>query len=165
MPWNPALNQLRDALAELYADVADAKVVAASALLSYSGIATQGKPRTVWQSILEEAAKQECVEAVIAAAMAEYGRNPALVAAVEAYRRSTSGQPPSGEAGVDSRSQGGQEERAGGATNHAQVTGSGNIVVQGGGAVATQGGVAVGGNVEGGVRVGKGEEKEEGTRG
>lgn len=165
MPWNPALYALRDVLAELYPDVADAKVVAATALLSYSGIVLQGKPRTVWQSILEEAAKQECVEAVIAEAMREYGRSAALVAAVEAYRRSASGQPPSDVVGVGSRSHGGQEELAGGATNRAQVTGPGNIVVQGGGAVATHGGVAVGGNVEGGVHLGKGEEKEGGTRG
>ena len=55
MPWHPALNQLRDALAELYPDVADARVVAATALLPLSGIVLQGRARTVWQSILEEA--------------------------------------------------------------------------------------------------------------
>jgi len=89
MPWNPALNQLRDALAELYPDVADARRVAASALLPLSGISLQGQARTIWQSILEEAVKQDCVKGLIAAAMTEYGQNPALVAAVAAYREAT----------------------------------------------------------------------------
>jgi len=88
MPWRPALNQLRDALAELYPDVADARVVAASALLSLSAIVLQGKARNVWQSILEEAEKQRLVEAVIDIASGDYPKDPALSAAVAAYRQS-----------------------------------------------------------------------------
>ena len=72
MPWHPSLNQLRDALAELYPDVADARVVAASAMLSLSDIVLQGKARSVWQSILEEAVKQDCVENLLAVAIAGF---------------------------------------------------------------------------------------------
>jgi len=94
MPWNPSLTRLRDALAELYPDVADARRVARTALLPIERTDLQGKAVNIWQSILEEAVRQECVEDLVAVAVAEYGANRTLLAAVEAYRQSTAGRPP-----------------------------------------------------------------------
>jgi hypothetical protein len=93
MPWHLTLNQLRDAMAELYPDVADARRMATTAILPPNRINLQGKAVNVWHSILEQAEKQGCVEAVIAAAMREYGQNLAPVATVEAYHQSTTGEP------------------------------------------------------------------------
>ena len=56
MPWQPSLDALRDALADLYDEEADARRVAASAGLSIPHIALGGKPVNRWQAILEEAA-------------------------------------------------------------------------------------------------------------
>jgi hypothetical protein len=44
MPWHSSLTQLRDALADLYPDVADARRVAASASLPLWRVTLQGRP-------------------------------------------------------------------------------------------------------------------------
>jgi formylglycine-generating enzyme required for sulfatase activity len=87
MPWHPALNQLRDALAELYPDVADARRVVATAGLDDRRLAFYPAAINTWQSILGEAEKQEFVEDVIAVVVTEYPRNRSLRVAVEAYRQ------------------------------------------------------------------------------
>lgn len=87
MLWHPSLNQLRDALADLYPDGEDARRLAATATLAVSHIVLQGKAINIWQSIVEEAEKAQQVEALIAAATSEYPQNEALRAAVQAYRR------------------------------------------------------------------------------
>jgi len=60
MPWRPELNQLRDALAKLYPDVADIQRVAASASLPLHQVTWQGRPANDCQTILEEAGKRGC---------------------------------------------------------------------------------------------------------
>jgi len=92
MRWHPALNQLRDALAELYPDVADVRRVAGSASLSISAIVFHGTGRNIWQSVMEEAVKQDRIDDLIAMAVAEYPRNRGLLASVRTYRQNIAGE-------------------------------------------------------------------------
>ena len=86
MPWHPVLSQLRDALADLYSDKADALRIAAEAGLTPSHVAVQGKGINTWHLILEEAEKQLCTEALIRIATREYPRTSTLGGAVTSYR-------------------------------------------------------------------------------
>mgnify|MGYP000850629283 CR=1 FL=1 len=161
MPWHPSLNQLRDALANLYTREADARRIIATAGLDDRRILFDPSAINTWQSILEEAEKQEYIDQIITVALDEYPRNRALRAAVDAYRQSTSGRPPVEKQGTDAQAPGPKGELAGGATNQAQVSGTGNIVAQDHSVVPSHGGIAIGGNVEGGIHLGRADGKEE----
>jgi hypothetical protein len=78
---------LRDVLAQLYADEASARRIAAQAQLDCSRIQFSGRAVNGWHSILTEAANSNRMESVIEVALREYGANTALVEAVQSYRQ------------------------------------------------------------------------------
>jgi len=85
MPWHPALDQLRDAIADLYPTEADARRMTTQAGLDTGRIEFSGKAISIWHSILEEAEKLGKVDPVIRAATAEHPANVPLLAAAVAY--------------------------------------------------------------------------------
>jgi hypothetical protein len=86
MPWQPALNALRDALAELHPTQADWHTLVASAGLDSTRIRFDARMANTWHATLEEAENQGRTEALIGVAMQDYPRNRKLLAAVAAYR-------------------------------------------------------------------------------
>jgi hypothetical protein len=97
------LTQLRDVLARLYGDEADARRVVADAGINSRLIAFSSKAITNWQAILVEAHNQDQVEALIEVALKDYSNNKSLLGARQAYQEwmaqglvSTSGQPDPG---------------------------------------------------------------------
>lgn len=81
--WRP----LRDALVQLYADESSARRIAAQAQLDVARIHFSARAVDSWHAILTEAAHAGLLEGVIAAALQEYGTNPALAKAVKHYRQ------------------------------------------------------------------------------
>jgi len=87
MPWHPSLNRLRDALARLYPSAAEMRRLAKGASLGLGRVALRGEPASDWQAILEEALRQDEVEELMEAALAEHRRDRALLMAVELYHQ------------------------------------------------------------------------------
>ncbi|MBA3534602.1 MAG: hypothetical protein H0T73_22010 [Ardenticatenales bacterium] len=67
--WTPAL---RDLLADIYPDPADARRVAQDAGLNLASLDLKQTPINIWHDILNEAQKQERVEAIITVAREQY---------------------------------------------------------------------------------------------
>lgn len=80
--WLP----LREALASLYADEASARRVAGQAGLTLTRIAFGPSAVNSWHAVLTEAGRAGRMEALIAVAQGEYGRNAELQAAIAGYR-------------------------------------------------------------------------------
>lgn len=81
--WRP----LRDVLAQLYPDETSARRMAAQAHLDVARIHFSPRAVDSWHAILTEAAHAGRIEAVIAAAQAEYGANSTLVNAARHFHQ------------------------------------------------------------------------------
>lgn len=81
-PSVTALRQLRTVLANLYPDKRSATRVAEDAGLSVTLINWDGSAVDIWQTILKEAQKQGCLDALLAVATEEYGGNRELAVAI-----------------------------------------------------------------------------------
>ncbi|MEZ4868835.1 MAG: effector-associated domain EAD1-containing protein [Caldilineaceae bacterium] len=77
---------LRDALATLYPEEANARVVVADAGLDARQIAFSARAQTNWHNILDEAIRQKRLDPLLKVALANYTANPALTAAYGQYR-------------------------------------------------------------------------------
>ena len=78
MRWTPAIAELRDLLAEFYRTAEQAMPVITDAGLNTSRISLSGSAVSLWQSILEEALKQDTIAAIIARAKKDFPTNSAL---------------------------------------------------------------------------------------
>ena len=87
MRWSPTLTRLRDVLAYLYGSEGDARRITTEAELYLARIDFSGKAANMWQSILEEALKQEKLHALIETARQEYPGNQDLAQAWQAHRQ------------------------------------------------------------------------------
>jgi len=87
MPWDPALDKLRDVLADLYPHAKAMRRVAAGASLRLERVALRGDAPKDWQAILEEASRQDALADLIDVVIEEHGRKRALLMAVEYYRQ------------------------------------------------------------------------------
>lgn len=85
MFWKPQLTNLRNQLAKLYWRVADVERIVSEVStmtnLQPDAIAWHTKPLNLWQSILEEAEKQEAVLDIVAVARKEYPNLQSLLLA------------------------------------------------------------------------------------
>jgi Effector-associated domain 1 len=72
MIWPVELIQLRELLANLYSDVAISRTVVACSGLDSININFNGRARTNWQAILEEALKHKKIEALITCAATDF---------------------------------------------------------------------------------------------
>lgn len=85
MLWNPELTNLRNQLVNLYWRAADAErivlEVSTTTNLKPYAIAWHPKPLNLWQSILEEAEKQDAVLTIVAVARKEYPKVQSLLLA------------------------------------------------------------------------------------
>jgi len=88
MPWNRALTDLQNALADLYEDQASASRLVDEAGLDASRISLGSSARNNWHAILEEADRQRLVDALAAIAAQEFPRHEGLGAARVAYAAS-----------------------------------------------------------------------------
>ena len=93
MPWNRALTDLQNALADLYEDQASASRLVDEAGLDASRISLGSSARNNWHAILEEADRQRLVDALAAIAAQEFPRHEGLGAARVAYAAQHAGGP------------------------------------------------------------------------
>ena len=77
---------LRDALAELYPEEKDSRVVVADAGLGAKAIAFSSRAQTNWHNILAAAASTQQLDALLEVALKDYANHQALVAAYANYR-------------------------------------------------------------------------------
>ncbi|MDP3208026.1 MAG: effector-associated domain EAD1-containing protein [Rhodoglobus sp.] len=82
--WKPPFTELRDVLAALYPDPADAVRLVDEVGLPRHCVDLAGTPQSRWHAILTEAVKLGLVEAFAARAATEYGRTGASTASREA---------------------------------------------------------------------------------
>ena len=109
MLWDPALNSLRDVLADLYQTEEDARQVVVAAGLDSQRIAFSNKAVNTWTSILTYAHNNDQVDAVLRTARGHFSRNARLAAAEQEWLASRSRQPPGG---MPSRPEPASESRA-----------------------------------------------------
>lgn len=72
--WLPSHENLRELLTNIYEDRDEARRVVKDVGLDWGEISAQGTVRAIWQSILEEAIRQEQVETIVELAAAEFPR-------------------------------------------------------------------------------------------
>ncbi len=85
MKHHQAVAALRDALAELYTDEANARRVCRDAGLDVRQIAFSNHAVNNWTAILDEAEKQGALTTIVSTAQKDYGAYPPLQAAINAY--------------------------------------------------------------------------------
>lgn len=88
MASNDVLIALRSALINLYPSEADAERIATDAGLNTTLIAFSAKAINNWNIILQEATKQQRLDALLKVVATEYGSNPAFQQAYQLYRQS-----------------------------------------------------------------------------
>ena len=93
MPWDSALNDLRDVLAGLYPTEEDARQLVAVAGLNAQHIAFSNKAVNNWTNILLYASNNEQIADVVREAREQFARNTALKAAERTWLASRSPQP------------------------------------------------------------------------
>ena len=86
MPWHPALTSLRDALTRLYPTEGGWRTIVSSAGMDCARVEVFPAMASTWHATLEKALQQDCVDALIAEVLKEYGKNQPFLAAVEGYR-------------------------------------------------------------------------------
>ena len=89
MSWSPSLTTLRNRLAALFSTEADARRIVAEAQLNPAYIAFDSKAVNNWHNILSEADRHNKVEAIILAAIGQYGDDADLIAAYQSYAAAT----------------------------------------------------------------------------
>jgi hypothetical protein len=90
MTWTKELTELRNVLMVLYPSVQDAQLVVQEAGMTPAFIDLNGKAINFWQSILEEANKQETIQEVINVAQTRFSRNKELEAAALEWQKHNS---------------------------------------------------------------------------
>ena len=81
-----ALSWLRPVLADLYPTEDDSRLVVADAGIAPQRITFSPKADTNWHAILEEARRQEKLDALLERVKLDYGTNHKFIAALQAYR-------------------------------------------------------------------------------
>lgn len=92
MPWTAEHTQLRNALASLYDDQADARRVAQEAGINLNRINWDTNAVIFWQALLEESEKDSKTNAIVHIAQDEYPQNEELRAAAAAFTNRSHGQ-------------------------------------------------------------------------
>lgn len=82
--------KLRNSLAKLYPDEASMRRISHDGGLDLSRVTLNSSATNNWHSILNEAENVGRVDALLTAVLQEYGSNPALLTAYQAYRETTS---------------------------------------------------------------------------
>jgi len=87
MTWHASLSRLVQVLANLYDTEAQARIVAKDAGLDLTRIPLSGSAQIVWDAIITEAHKQNCVETLVQQARGEFPLNAELQATLQAIQQ------------------------------------------------------------------------------
>ena len=86
MNWNQNLKGLRDVFAFLYSSPSSARVVATAAGVNVLAINFNDALINIWHSLVEEAVKQNKLNALIVEVTVSYGENPDFIRAVSNWK-------------------------------------------------------------------------------